>query len=1148
MLLPAPNLDDRTADRIVDVVRQLAPFYTPEWQVPETSGADLALVQNVAQLLWDVVQHLNLAPAKNFVAFLSELGITLQPARPARVPLTFTLAAGTPGGVLIPARTQAATLATAEQPEVVFETEQPLLAIGATLQAVYSVQPALDAIYRHGLGAQPSANSTLFTGQDRQEHSIFLAHSELFALQSPAVIELQWVIATPRLTQADFTTNLSWEWWDHDHWVPSTVPAFQDAAQDFPAVTTVQSTLASGVTAALSVTTDVGSDARFPASGFLLLDHEIVRYEAKQGNTFTDLTRGFGGPTTLTPVPGASAPQPHNPGVPVRAIAHPLIVHAAMDTTQSGRQMVTITLSKNFPGAFGTSTVQGIENIWLRCRILRSVALHNAPLRKLLLDTVQARTVITTAIQPDELFHNDIALAPPTTVQPIYPFGTQPRLLDTFYIASDDAFSKKGASITLDLHMVMGPLLSPPVSVRIDPLFVWEYWNGTGWVGLHVTPNSPNVFKTSDQFTMDFSCPDDIAAVSVNGQEHFWIRVRIVGGSYGTFRVNTTTNEVVPLFTFPSVDSLTITYHSAPQALEQCLVSNNLEVQNHTENTHTAGTLFQPWPPLEDHQPTCYFGFDKPLVGSPIGLFFALIKQEYTEEMKPRLQWQYWNGQTWTLLDVLDDTDNLTRSGVLQIVGPVDFAARQQFGAGLFWLRAVDVENRWQLPTPTGNQSEAPPAQGAAARTVSTCLTPACPELLEVLHPRLSRTEQITLPPPPILRGMFLNTMWAIQAESIRDEILGSSNGRAGQQYTLLRRPVVSQEIWVNEINTLQEAERHTLAAQDATQIQEIRDDQGLLTHAWVRWRTVEDLLTATPTSRDYVIDRVTGTVQFGNGVRGMIPPLGQDNIKATYQFGGGAHGNSAAGTVTSLKSSVAGVDAVTNPEPAGGGAETEGLAGALERGPQMIKHRQRAMAREDFEWLARQASTSIAKVRCLPTTNQYGAFETGAVVVIIAPHSQEAQPLPSAELVQQVKRYLGARCPNVVSAADTLVVTGPAYVEVSVTAEVFTPALDLISQVQSAAIKKLQTFLHPLTGGPEGVGWDFGRLVCLSDLIVELETVLYVDHVDNVTMQLRDVQTNSIRTITDEVLLAATLPPYAMIFSGEHTVTVTLQAQRAGI
>jgi hypothetical protein len=45
--------------------------------------------------------------------------------------------------------------------------------------------------------------------------------------------------------------------------------------------------------------------------------------------------------------------------------------------------------------------------------------------------------------------------------------------------------------------------------------------------------------------------------------------------------------------------------------------------------------------------------------------------------------------------------------------------------------------------------------------------------------------------------------------------------------------------------------------------------------------------------------------------------------------------------------------------------------------------------------------------------------------------------------------------------------------------------------------------------------------------------------------MRLRDVKTNTASTITDEVLLAATLPPYAMIFSGEHDVTVTFQVQR---
>ena len=40
-------------------------------------GVGVALLQNFAQLLADVVQHVNLTPEKNFVAFLDRLGIGL---------------------------------------------------------------------------------------------------------------------------------------------------------------------------------------------------------------------------------------------------------------------------------------------------------------------------------------------------------------------------------------------------------------------------------------------------------------------------------------------------------------------------------------------------------------------------------------------------------------------------------------------------------------------------------------------------------------------------------------------------------------------------------------------------------------------------------------------------------------------------------------------------------------------------------------------------------------------------------------------------------------------------------------------------------------------------------------------------------------
>jgi uncharacterized phage protein gp47/JayE len=1142
MLLPAPVVDERNAEGIVEESRRLAPFYTPEWNAQATQGAGFALLQNFAHVLFDVVQHLNLAPAKNFVAFLARLGITLQPARPARVPLTFSLAPGTPQNVFIPARTQAAAEATETRPAVVFETAQNVLATIATLQAVYSVRPSDDTIYEHLSALQNLQSSQLFAGSDLQEHSIYFAHSELFALKTRAEMHVQFVISASGLTPADFMHGLSWEWWNKDHWVPSTVPAFHEVLRDFPAAPTLQEQMPLTATT-ISVTTNVESDSRFPAAGLLLIDNEVVVYTGKTANQFTGVIRARG---LLRQIPGASAPVPHSQGTQVRTIDFPLFVAVTITPPQNGRQVVTVTLRKEFDTAFTKSTVQGIENFWLRCRTLKSLVLQDAPLRNLLLDTIQVNTTNTSrTIVPDQLFSNDVPLDIPGQVSPrflITPFGQQPRPFDTFYIASGDAFSKKTAAITLEFIISMhGPLLSPPLTV--DPLFAWEYWNGVGWVRLAVTINGVDLFKANGPSEVTFLCPDDIAAVGVNGQENFWIRVRIIGGSYGTFIVRDN-NRVEPSFRFPAVQSLTIAYESAGKAPDQCITYNNLHSRDQTQNAQRAGTLFRPFEPPEEERPTVYFGFDAPLIGGPISLFFSLLRQEYFEETKPRLHWQYWNGSTWVLLDVLDDTDNLTRSGLLQLVGPADLAAPEKFGQQQFWLRAVDVENRFQSSPPVAVVQSA-----ALLQTFSVPGMPAekpCPELLEVFHPTFSVPAALsTFPPPPILQGIFPNTTWALQAETIREEILGSSDGRAYQTYALLRNPVVSEEIWVNEINTLTEEEGKKLAAQDPQQIQEVRDEQGQLTQAWVRWRTVEDLLESTPTSRDYVIDRVLGTVQFGDGTRGMVPPIGIDNIKANYQFGGGAHGNVAAGTVISVKTSVAGVDTVTNHEPAGGGADTESLAQALERGPQAIKHRNRAIAREDFEWLARQASSNIAKVKCLPTTNQDGEFETGWVVVIIAPHSQEPQPLPSAELIRQVQRYLADRCPNVVSAAKKLLVTGPAYVEVSVTADVFATSIDVLSQVQSEALKSLKKFLHPLTGGPEGTGWDFGRLVCLSDIMALLEAVPNVDHVDNVTMQLRDVKTNIARTITDEVLLAATLPPYAMIFSGEHNVTVTFQAQR---
>ena len=57
----------------------------------------------------------------------------------------------------------------------------------------------------------------------------------------------------------------------------------------------------------------------------------------------------------------------------------------------------------------------------------------------------------------------------------------------------------------------------------------------------------------------------------------------------------------------------------------------------------------------------------------------------------------------------------------------------------------------------------------------------------------------------------------------------------------------------------------------------------------WIPWEPVSDFGQSGPNSRHYMLDRLTGEIRFGDGRRGMVPPRGGDNIRASrYRTGGG--------------------------------------------------------------------------------------------------------------------------------------------------------------------------------------------------------------------------------------------------------------------
>jgi len=249
----------------------------------------------------------------------------------------------------------------------------------------------------------------------------------------------------------------------------------------------------------------------------------------------------------------------------------------------------------------------------------------------------------------------------------------------------------------------------------------------------------------------------------------------------------------------------------------------------------------------------------------------------------------------------------------------------------------------------------------------------------------------------------------------------------------------------------------------------------------------------------------VTGEVRFGDGRKGMVPPEGRNSVVVkSYRIGGGSIGNVNAATLTSLTRALSYIDSVSNPLPANGGADREGVEEAKARAPFTIKSRDRAITAEDFEMLALRASTNLARAKCVPDrTNR------GAVTLVLVPKAETKESeltrrlIPSNEILRYVKRYLDERK----LVGTVLNVIKPRYKDLSVRVVLLRRTVGTSDRLRREIELKLRRFLHPLTGGRDGKGWEFGRPVLKSDLVHLVEEVPGVEGVE--ALEIRDEDRN---------------------------------------
>ena len=223
MALPAPDLDDRRFQDLVDDAKRLVMRRCPDWTDHNVSDPGVTLIETFAFMTDQLLYRVNQVPDRIYLKFLDLIGLRMLPPTPASVPVTFWLSAPATTPLTIPAITRVATLRTDVQDATVFSTQNDLQILPCTLQRVRTPARPDDDQAEEDTAATTDRTGqltmgvsfTAFADPPRQDDSMLLGLDEPVprcAVRLDFSGRIQGVGVNPE------HPPLSWEAWTDDGW------------------------------------------------------------------------------------------------------------------------------------------------------------------------------------------------------------------------------------------------------------------------------------------------------------------------------------------------------------------------------------------------------------------------------------------------------------------------------------------------------------------------------------------------------------------------------------------------------------------------------------------------------------------------------------------------------------------------------------------------------------------------------------------------------------------------------------------------------------------------------------------------------------------------------------------------------------------
>jgi len=654
-----------------------------------------------------------------------------------------------------------------------------------------------------------------------------------------------------------------------------------------------------------------------------------------------------------------------------------------------------------------------------------------------------------------------------------------------------------------------------------NPALTWEYWNGSGWRWLAVDDQTSH-FRNSGLVVL--TVPTDLKPVDWAGKTNHWIRARLVGGDYGKEKVvvktktnsdgsteqtiDRTTEGIQPPYVIDFQIGYSIDSAAIPSFLltEDSLTLRDQSDANRTPGaqievftpliytlTHfqraaspqeadgdcipdcdcpegTASTSAEPKPSAQPKTPSppgtddcncvppavdsgtvadpragrraLYLGLNTKLLRDPINVMLAAREQNY--DVLAPLTVDALVANRFVSVMTKDGTRALGESGIVSMSFNVEPVPTELFGRALSWLRLT-------------------PSRGG-------------------------------IDWKPILEGAYLNVVWARSAETMTRELVGSSEGAPNLRLQLARPPLLHNSLELRVREPFIEDREALLRAGPNTILSNVEDLPG----DWVLWKQVVDPHDYGAADRVYALDEETGTISFGDGLHGAIPPIGIDAIVAfRYERTDPATGDDLPAnrvvqrTSLNLVTPVETVEEVVCAGQSAGGLAPESSDRVVKFSASKLRHRGRAVTAHDFEDIAREKFADVVQARC---------FARGGRIRLVAVMRGRA-PVPTRAQKRALRALLLDAAAAGVAAPGVLTIDGPAVRSLRIDLLLRVPSLDLSGAVARDVQIALNSVFDTERGGEAHDGWPLGSSPNEDDVAQALRDIPYLENIADIAL-----------------------------------------------